>query len=140
PKRPLPVGTGKIGKATAGATASYIGESTNAPKAQLSTGQITLTFKKLAVLTPVSNDLLRYSSPGADMIVRNDLIAAMAVKEDSAFIRGLGVDGSPRGLLQWAPGANQLAANGTVNNQNVATDLGTLMQTLMGADIPMTRP
>lgn len=140
PTLQLPVGTVKIGKATAGATASYIGENTNAPKSQLATGQLTLTFKKLACLTPVSNDLLRYSSPGADAIVRNDLIAAMALKEDSAFIRGNGMDGSPKGLLYWAQAANKILANSTVNVQNVATDLGKLMTQLMNADIPMTKP
>ena len=140
PTIPMPTGTAKIGKGTAGATAGYVGEVTNAPKTQMSTGQLTLSFKKLMALVPVSNDLLRYSSPGADMIVRNDLVAAMAVKEDSAFIRGDGTDGSPRGLRYWAPGANLVAANGTVSNQNTATDLGLLMQALMGNDIPMITP
>lgn len=140
PTLPLPTGTVKIGKATAGTTAGYIGENTNAPKSQLATGQLTLTFKKLACLTPVSNDLLRYSSPGADAIVRNDLIAAMTLREDAAFIRGNGTDGSPKGVYYWVPAANRILANATVNLQNVATDLGKLMQQLMGADIPMTNP
>lgn len=133
-------GTLKIGKGTAGATASYIGENTNAPKSQLATGQIELTFKKLACLTPVSNDLTRYSSPGSDVIVRNDLTAAMALKEDSMFIRGNGTDGSPRGLSYWAPAANKIAANVTMSLQNTVADLGKLMQQLMGADIPMLKP
>lgn len=140
PTLQLPTGTIKIGKATAGATAGYIGENNNAPKSELATGQVALTFKKLAVLTPVSNDLLRYSSPGADAIVRNDLMAAMSVKEDSAFIRGDGTDGSPKGLLNWAVNGNKVTANGTVSNQNTATDLGKLMQKLMEADIPMVNP
>lgn len=140
PTIPLPTGTAKIGKATAGATAGYVGESTNAPKTGMSTGQLTLSFKKLMALVPVSNDLLKYSSPGADQIVRNDLGAAMSVKEDSAFIRGDGTDGSPRGLRYWAPGANVLAMNATVSLQNVATDLGRLMQALMSADVPMIAP
>lgn len=140
PTLPLPVGSIKLPKITAGTTASYVGESTNAPKTQIATGQLALTFKKLMALVPVSNDLLRYSSPGADMIVRNDLVAAFAVKEDATFIRGLGTDASPKGMRYWAPNANVLAANATVSNQNTATDLGRLMQQLMGNDIPMMRP
>ena len=140
PTIPMPTGTVNLGKGTAGATANYIGENTNAPKSQLSTGRLALTFKKLACLTPVSNDLLRYASPGADTIVRNDLVTAMSVKEDSAFIRGNGVDGSPRGLYYWAPGANKILANATVSLQATAADLGKLMQQLMGADIPMLKP
>jgi len=140
PTLPLPVGTIKLPKITAGSTASYVGESTNAPKSQLSTGQVTLTFKKLMALVPVSNDLLRYSSPGADMIVRNDLVRSVSTKEDATFIRADGTDSTPKGLRYWAPAANILTANGTVSLQNTATDLGKLMQQLMGADIPMTKP
>jgi len=139
---PLPVGNITLPKATGGATAGYIGEtsSDNIAKSQLSTGDISLKFKKLAVLTPISNSLLRYSSPGADAIVRNDLLAAMAVKEDGAFIRGQGSDASPKGLYWWAPGGNRIAANTTVNAQNVATDLGKLIEKLLSADVPMIKP
>jgi len=140
PTLPMSSGTIKLGKGTAGATAYYVGESTNAVKSQMATGQLTLTFKKLICLTPISNDLLRYASPGADTIVRNDLTLAMAVKEDSAFIRGNGTDGSPRGLYYWAPGANRIQANGTVSLQNASTDLGKLMQQLHAADVPMLKP
>lgn len=140
PTIPLPMGTAKIGKATAGTSANYVGEQTNAPKSQMQVGQLTLSFKKLMAMVPVSNDLLRYSSPGADMIVRNDLVAAMSVKEDSAFIRGEGTSGSPKGLRYWAPAGNLIAANTTVSLQNTATDLGKLMQQLMNQDIPMVNP
>ena len=140
PTLPLPVGTIKLPKITTGSTASYVGESTNAPKSQLSTGQITLTFKKLMALVPVSNDLLRYSSPGADMIVRTDLTRSFSVKEDATFIRANGTDASPKGMRFWAPNSNILTANASVSIQNVASDLGRLMQQLMAADIPMVKP
>jgi HK97 family phage major capsid protein len=140
PTLPLPTGSIKLPKITAGSVAQYVGESTNAPKTQLATGQLGLTFKKLMALVPVSNDLLRYSSPGADAIVRNDLVAAFAVKEDATFIRGVGTDASPKGMRYFAPAANVLAANSSISNANTATDLGRLMQQLMGNDIPMIKP
>ncbi len=136
----MPTGTLKIPKITAGSAASYIGENLKAPKTEPTFGQVTLTFKKLAALTPVSNDLLRYSSPGADQIVRDDLASAMAVKEDAQFIRGTGTDATPKGMKNWAPSGNVVTANGTVSVQNTAVDLGKLMDKLTSADIPMTKP
>lgn len=133
-------GTAEIPKATAGATASYGGENTNAPKSEVSTGNLVLSFKKLRSLVPIGNSLLRYNAIGADVIVRNDMSAAMSVTEDSKFIRGDGTDGAPKGLRFWAPNANIITANGTVSVANTFSDLGKLMQQLMGADIPMSRP
>ncbi|MFQ5915841.1 MAG: phage major capsid protein, partial [Nitrospinota bacterium] len=137
---PMPTGNISIAKLTSGATASYIGENTNITRSEQQTGQLKLSAKKLAVLTPISNDLIRYSSPGADAVVRDDLVQAMAVREDQAFIRDDGTAGTPKGLLNWAVAANKIAANGTVNLQNVTTDMGKLIQQLKGDNIPMIRP
>ena len=81
-------GSMTIPKQTGASTAQYIGENTNIPASQPTFGQIQLSAKKLAALVPISNDLLRDSSPSADQIVRDDLVAVMALREDLAFIRG----------------------------------------------------
>ena len=137
---PVPTGTIKIPKLTGGATAYYIGENTNATKSEPTTGQLTLSFKKLVTLVPVSNDLIRYSSPGADMLVRNDTVQAMRVREDSAFIRDNGTDSTPKGIRHWAHASHILTQTATVNVQNVFTDLGRLVQKLLEANIPMISP
>lgn len=137
---PVPTGTLKVPKLSGGATAYYIGENANATKSEPTTGQLTLTFKKLVTLVPMSNDLLRYNSVGADAMVRDDVVNAMRVREDSAFIRDTGSDSTPKGLRYWANTANVLAANGTVSVQNTFTDLGKLIQKLLEADIPMISP
>lgn len=137
---PVPTGTIKIPKLTGGATAYYIGENTNATKSEQATGQLTLSFKKLVTLVPVSNDLIRYSSPGADAIVRDDTVAAMRTREDSAFIRDSGSDATPKGLRYWAHASHLIAANSTVSVQNTFTDLGKLVQKLLEANIPMLAP
>lgn len=134
---PMRSGTLKVPKITAGSAAAYVGESVNIGKTEVDTGQITLTFKKLAALVPVSNDLIRYAAPSADAIVRDDLIRSMATREDLAFIRNDGTSGTPKGLKNWIHADNKFAANGTVNLANVTTDLGTAMQKLMDADIPL---
>lgn len=134
---PMRSGTLKVPKITAGTAAAYVGENVNIGKTEVETGQITLTFKKLAALVPVSNDLIRYAAPSADAIVRDDLIRSMATREDLAFIRDDGTSGTPRGLKNWIHADNKFAANGTVNLANVTTDLGNAMQKLMDANITL---
>ena len=137
---PVPTGTLKVPKLTAGSTAYYVGENTNATKSELTTGQLTLSFKKLVTLVPVSNDLIRYSSPGADAIVRDDTVNGMRVREDSAFIRDTGTDSTPKGLRHWAHSTHVLAATATASIQNTFTDLGRLLQKLLDANMPMLAP
>lgn len=136
----MPTGTFKIPRLTTGATASYIGENQNIAKTEQRFGQLTLSFKKLAALTPISNDLLRYSSPTADTIVRDDVVQAHRVAEDGKFLRGDGTDGTPKGLLNWAVADHKVAANSTASVQNTFTDLGKIMQKLLDANIPMISP
>lgn len=137
---PMSTGTFRIPKVTQGANASYIGENQPAPKTQQQFGNVTLTFKKLAALIPLSNDLLRYSSPGADAIVRDDLVRAMADAENRAFLRDTGLAGAPKGFLHWALPDQIINGNATQNLANVTNDFGQLIVTLMNKNIPMTKP
>lgn len=120
---PMETGTMSMPAVTGGASAEYIGEGSNITKSQPTFGQVKLTWKKLACLVPISNDLLRFSSPKADEVVRNDLVGAMAQREDAAFIRDDGTNDKPKGLLNWIASANKFNASGTVNLANVTIDL-----------------
>lgn len=137
---PMPGGNLTLPKLTGGATAAYVGENSNMTKTEQTFGQLKLSAKKLAALVPISNDLIRFSSPSADAIVRADLIQSIATKEDSEFLRGDGLGLGPKGLRHWAPAANVLAVNATVNLANVTTDLGKLELALMGANVRMIQP
>jgi HK97 family phage major capsid protein len=127
-------------KVTDGATAYYQGENTNATKSLVKTGNVRLAYKKLIALVPLSNDLLRFSSPGADAIVRNDSVRAMAQRENQGFLRDLGTEFTPKGLRYWAPSSNVILANATASLANITTDLGKLILKLMQANVPFTRP
>jgi HK97 family phage major capsid protein len=136
----MPVGTIRIPKLVAGSAAAYIGENTNAGVTQPQFGQVVLSLKKLAALVPISNDLLRYSNPGADSIVRSDLVRAMAQREDGAFIRDNGTQYTPKGLRYWALAGNLLAQTGTDILADITTNLGRPILALKNANVPMTRP
>jgi HK97 family phage major capsid protein len=139
---PMDTGSISIPKLTGGATANYVGESANIPSSQQTTGMLDLTWKKLAALVPISNDLLRFTttSPSADAVVRDDVVMSLAQREDLAFIRGDGLSGTPKGLRNWAPAANVLTVNPTINLANVTEDLGLLVLQLENADVRMLRP
>jgi HK97 family phage major capsid protein len=137
---PMPTGTVTIPKLATGVNAAYVGENANITKVEQAFGSLTLTYKKLAALTPVSNDLIRFASPSADTVVRNDLVAALAVREDLAFIRGDGTANTPKGIRNWIPAANVIAANGTVNLANITQDLGKLLLALKNANIQFITP
>lgn len=134
---PMPTGVMRIPKITSGATASYTGENTNATKSEVQTGQITLQNKKLISLVPMSNDLVRFSSPQADTIVRNDMIRAMAQREDQAFIRDDGTSATPKGLKNWIASGNKFTANSSVSLDNTTNDLGKALEKLMAANVPL---
>lgn len=130
---PLPTGTTNVPKITAGATGSYIGENTNITKSQQTFGNVQLTARKLAVLVPVSNDLIRNASPQADAVVRDDVVRSLAVTEDQAFLRGDGTNGSPKGLRYWVPTGNLVPSSGT-SLTNITADLGNALLALMNAN------
>lgn len=86
-------------QATAG-TASYIGETVAIPPSQETFDQVTLNAKKLAAIVPISNELLRDSNPNAERVVRDDLTAVIALKEDIQFLNGTGSSTAPTGLFK----------------------------------------
>lgn len=138
----IPMGSGslRLPKLAGGAAAEYIGENDNANKTEQTFGLLNLVFKKLSALVPISNDLMRYATPNVDQLVRDDVGSALAQKSDGKFIRGLGTEHSPKGLRYWAPAANVIGANATVNLTNVTTDLGKLVLALENANVRMLRP
>ena len=137
---PMPTGALQMSKLTGGATAGYIGESQNLPVSEQTFGQINLTWKKLAVLVPISNDLLRFNTEGADAIVRDDCVAAMSAREDQAFLRDDGTAFTPKGIRNWVPPANTFDANATVNLANVTSDLAAQILLLREAHVRFLRP
>lgn len=137
---PLTNGIATISKLTAGATGFYIGESQDITESQPATGLIQFRERKLAALVPISNDLLRVPSAQTNQVVQEDLVSAITLREDLAFLRGPGTEFEPRGITNFVPAANSSAANGTVNLDNVTIDLGELILALMNSNSRMLRP
>ncbi len=141
--RLLPMSNGnlRMPAMTTGASASYTGENANITASTPDTTPVTLTAKKLTVLVPCANELIRRGTAGADQMIRDDMIAAVAMKEDSTFLRSDGTSNTPKGLRYWANSStHRPAANATVNAANTIADLSTLLLKVVNSDTPMLMP
>ncbi|HVI92287.1 MAG TPA: phage major capsid protein [Dongiaceae bacterium] len=138
---PMPRGTMRMARQTSGVAGSYGSEGGALSAEQMKVDDIVATFKKLRVLTPISNDLLRYASPQTDRMVQQDIVLGLARTEDFAFLRGDGTQDYPTGLKTIATrAANSFASNGTPTLDTVSAELNNAILKLQQANIPMLSP
>jgi HK97 family phage prohead protease len=76
----------RVPRQTAGATVNWVGEAAPKPLTSLAFDSITLDFTKIAGIIPLTEELIRSSSPSAELLVRNDLAAAIVQFMDSYFV------------------------------------------------------
>ncbi|WP_414897699.1 phage major capsid protein [Rhodovulum sp. YEN HP10] len=103
---PMPAGELRTARQSAGATAGYGAETSAIAESEMSFDAVDKSFKLLRALVPLSNSLLRHSSVAMAQHARDDLLKAMALREDLAFLRGDGANDTPKGLRNWALAAN----------------------------------
>lgn len=113
---PMPAGNMTMPRETSATAPGYVAENENATTSVPGVDQLKLSSKKQRVVTPVSNDLLRFAGPVADVWLRNRIATDSAVAEDASMIRGVGSEGTIKGLRYQA-----LAANVSARTQSGAT-------------------
>ncbi|WP_426345177.1 phage major capsid protein [Alcaligenes sp. HNGD-HTN06] len=141
--RSLPLNNGNITlpRLKGGAVVGYIGSDSDIPVTNQEFDDLKLSGKKLTALVPISNDLLATSSSSTnvDAIVVGDLTAAIAAREDKAFIRDDGQASNPKGLRYWAPAANVYpASQAEPTIAQVSLELNKLVLVLEAADANMS--
>lgn len=67
----------------------------------LGTGVVRMQAKSLRGAVTIPNDLIRYSSPSVELLVRSALASKAAIAEDFAFLEGPGSSIAPKGLLSY---------------------------------------
>ncbi len=140
---PMPNGVLTMPRQTGATTANYVGEMTYMANSEITTDRVSLAAKKLTIQVVQSGEILRYSSPSSDAIIRDDMLNVLALKEDSTFIRAAGSSTVPRGIKAFADATNatqRITSNQTVTVPNVTTDLGRLILAIRAADTPMLNP
>ena len=122
-----------------GATAKYLGESADIEVTEPEFGEKILIGKKLAALVPVSNDLLRKASYNVLNIVRNDLINAIAIREDKAFLYDVG-DETPQITIKGLKALATASYNVLSSLGSLGKDLAQAEDKLKAAHIRFVRP
>ena len=92
------VGDVAIPKMTGGATGYWVRDSAVTESDQ-TFGQINLTPKTVGAMTDIKRSLLKQSSPAAEGIVTNDLMACLAHSVDDGALNGAGANGEPQGCV-----------------------------------------
>lgn len=76
----------KVPRQTGGSSASWVGEGAPKPVSELAFDQISLGFTKLAGIVVMTEELVRFSNPSAEAIVRQDLIDTIVQTMDKDFV------------------------------------------------------
>lgn len=76
----------KVPRQTTTSTVNWVGETAPKPVSSLVFDQVTLGHAKIAGIIPISDELLRFSNPSIEQIIRNDLASNIANYMDIAFV------------------------------------------------------
>ncbi len=102
------------------ATGYWIAEGTAIKMSELTTTSVALTPYKVAALTVMTNELLRDSSPAAEMIVRDALVYASNQIVDTTFLgAAAGGTGYPAGMLNSVVAVSTNGTDGTALRSDV---------------------
>ena len=134
---PLPNGNMTLPRIDTSATVGWIGENQPAGVSQQVTGDTKLNAKKLGVITPISNDLLRSADIAADQWVLDDIRNRMFVEMDRTTLYGLNTQYTPGGLATLLPSAN---IQGSSSTAFTTTLISTLYGLLGQANVQMISP
>lgn len=134
---PLPNGNMTIPRINTASTVSWIGENAPAGTSQQVIGDVKLNAKKLGIVTPVSNDLLRSADIAADQWVLDDIRNQMFVEMDRAMLYGSNTAFQPPGLATLLPAAQ---IQGSSTTAFTTTLISTLYGKLRQANVLMISP
>lgn len=122
-----------------GSTVGWVGQGLGKPVSALSFTSGTLGFAKAAGIVVITQELARFSSPAAEMVVRDDLAAQMTYFLDQQFIDpGIAAvaNVNPASILNGASNVRQAAAVWS-SMANVLTDVYAFMATFAAQDISL---
>lgn len=117
---------------TGGGTGYWVGEGAPKPVSALAFSSATLRWAKAVVLTVLSEELIRYSNPSAEAIVRDSIAKDLAQFIDAAFVSSTiaSANVSPAGIRWNAPSS---AASG-VTAATFLADLRTALATFLAVN------
>lgn len=128
-----PNGRLQFPKLTGGATAYWLGEAQQITASQETTGYLDLIAKKLGCMVKMNNELLRFTSPTAEGLVRMDMAKVNALTADLAMLQGTGGT-QVKGLITYPTQSSWTVGNDSLILLTAGTT-GNDGNTLLGTDI-----
>jgi HK97 family phage major capsid protein len=105
----------KYPRQTSASNTYWVGENAPITDSNIGTGEVTLQAKKLAVMIKAPSELLRFASPAAEALMRDDMTKSLALGLDLAALEGQGGDHRPRGVIAH-PNINVITSSSTGAN------------------------
>ncbi|MGC4252442.1 MAG: phage major capsid protein [Sphingobium sp.] len=127
----------KIPRQTGGSSVGWVGEGKPKPVSALAFDQITLGMAKTAGIVVITDELARSSSPAAEGVVRDDLVAQTAQFLDSQFVdpaKAAVANVSPASITN---GVTPVVASGT-DADAVRADVQELMGKFITANLSLS--
>lgn len=122
---------------TGGATGNWVGEGAPKPVSAMAFTSVTLRWAKAAIICVLSKELIRFSSPSAEAVVRSSMIKDMSQFLDAQFVSTTAetTNVSPAGILN---GSSTSAATG-VTAATFLTDFKTALATFIAANYDLSQ-
>lgn len=125
----------KIPQQTAAGTVGWVGEAQMKPVGNPEFANVTMTFAKIAGIVLLSDELIRFSNPKADSLVRDDLVETTAQFIDQQFFDPAKAEApeSPASVLN---GVTPVTSTG-VTADAIEKDMNTLIAQMVDAGISL---
>ena len=136
PMRSVPFNV-SIPRQNSGVAAGWVGEGMSKPVGALSFDRITIPWAKIAVIAVITDELARFSSPSAEMLVRNDMIAAITLFKDQQFIDPAITATANLRPASITNGVTPVASSGITMVQ-IDDDVRKMMANMAAAGLPLT--
>jgi HK97 family phage major capsid protein/HK97 family phage prohead protease len=131
--RPVPFNIRMAGQ-SAGGNGYWVGEGAPKPLTRFSTNVTSLGFAKIAAIAVLTDELIRFSSPSADLLARDDLAKSIRERSDIDFIdpaKAAAAGVSPASITN---GVTPIVATGT-DADALRADLKSLWQLFLAANL-----
>ncbi len=135
---PLANGNLTMPRLTGGASSGYKGENASHNAENATLDEVKLSAKTQMAIVPMSNELIGTAGQRVESIFLNDMISAVANRQDKAFLRDDGTNNTPTGFKKTATDAGKTVAwSGTADLATIDAYLDSLILGLMESDSNM---
>lgn len=122
----------------AGGAGYWVGQGAPKPLTKFGYTDVYLPWAKVANIAVLTEELMRFSNPSAELLVRQSLADALIERLDTDFVdpdKAAVANVSPASITN---GVTQIQASGTGDADDVRTDVKAMMQTYIAANLTPT--